>query len=354
MDNDIEFKTILQENELKFNKYITSRHILGYAPLDVENYHLVRAACFLDEVEVCFSREGVVDRYLSWHKDLLTRGTTDDTFNAKPFYWYLLNLAFLYSLYMPVDDHIRQKLYTALYGSSNKSIDFSELIKKHANKLEQFFKGPISLVMINIITPTRLMKTPIDNAIPLTALLDYILNINGCNADGERALNKLCESSLYPDTFIVDTFYDFVLKNYVGKEKLVENIIHSKDADSSIAKKYDALMRVKEFRDSCDKDVSEEYLLRMFEEALLLGEYDNIIKVENIDNTAIIDDYDAEDEDDDYEDNDDDYDAEDEDDDYEDNDDDYDDEDNDEDEEIIDDIIVEDIVNDGRFIVEDV
>ena len=47
MDNDIDFKTILQESELKFNKYTTSRHILGYTPLDVENYHLVRAACFL-------------------------------------------------------------------------------------------------------------------------------------------------------------------------------------------------------------------------------------------------------------------------------------------------------------------
>lgn len=324
MDTDIDFKTILQESELKFNKYTTSRHILGYTPLDVENYHLVRAACFLDEVEICFSREGVVDRYLSWHKELLTRGTTNDTFNVMPFYWYLRNLAFLYSLYMPVDDQIRQKLYTALYGSSNKSIDFIELIKKHANKLEQFFKGPISSVMINIITPTRLMKTPINNEIPITALLDYILNINGCNACGEMALNKLCYGSLYPETFITETFYDFVLKNYVGKDKLVESILHSEDVGSSMTKKYDALMRVKEFRDSCNEDVSEEYLLRMFEEALLLGEYDNTIKVENIDNTAISDNEDD------------------------------DDEDEDEDEDIIDDIIVENIIDDGRFIVEEV
>lgn len=334
MDNDIDFKTILEESELKFNKYITSRHILGYATLDIENYHLVRAACFLDEVEICFSREGVVDRYLSWHKELLTRGTTNDTFNAMPFYWYLLNLAFLYSLYMPVDDHIRQKLYTALYGSSNKSIDFSELIKKHANKLEQFFKGSISSVMINIITPTQLMKTPINNEIPITALLDYILNINGCNPVGNMMLNRLCYGSLYPDIFITESFYDFVLKNYVGKEKLVESVIHSKDADSSIAKKYDALMRFNKFRDSLgDENVSSEYLLRTLEELLLLDEYDNNINVENVDNTAISDDEeDDEDEDDDDEDDD----------------------DNEEDEDIIDDIIVENIIDDGRFIVEEV
>lgn len=341
MDNDIDFKTILQESELKFNKYTTSRHILGYTPLDVENYHLVRAACFLDEVEICFSREGVVDRYLSWHKDLLTRGTTNDTFNAMPFYWYLINLTFLYSLYMPVDDQIRQKLYTALYGSSNKSIDFSELIKKHANKLEQFFKGPISSVMINIITPTRLVKTPINNTIPITALLDYILNINGCNTGGERALNKLCEGALYPDTYITDTFYDFVLKNYVGKDKLVESMLHSEDVGSSMTKKYDALMRVKEFRDSCDEDVSDEYLLRMFEEALLLGEYDNNnINVENIDTTDISDDEDVDNDEDEDEDDD--------------EDDEDDDEDEEDDEDIIDDIIVENIIDDGRFIVEEI
>ena len=336
MDNNLDSKTILQENELKYNKYITSRHIFGSSPLNVENYYLVRASCFLDEVELCFSKEEVVDIYLSYNNHVLHRDTTGDTFNVMPFYWHLINLAFLYSLYMPVSDHIRQKLYTALYGSSNKAIDFSELSRKHANKLEQFFKGQISLVMMNIIIPSKSMKTPIYKAIPLTALLDYILNINDCNSCGEMVINKLCSGSLYPEGFITETFYDFVLKNYVGKEKLVESVLHSEDVASSMTKKYDALMSVKEFRDSLgDEDVSAEYVLRELEALLFPDNYDsNNIEVENIDNTAISDD--EEEGNDDEEEGDDDE------------------EEGNDDEDIIDDIIVENIIDDGRFIVEEV